>query len=85
MAISQSHDGVRTEIKVTIGDPREELLALAESTPDSIAVMPRGASGLTRWLRGSVTDSVVRTVAAPTVVVPGLLGRVAADNLASSA
>ncbi len=53
------------------GDPRGEIVALAEQEPHSMVVMTtRGASGFSRWVRGSVADGVVRTAAVPTMVVP---------------
>lgn len=53
------------------GDPKTEIPAQLELLPHTIVVMTtRGASGLTRWIRGSVTDAVIRAGLAPTMVVP---------------
>lgn len=46
---------------VVIGDPATEILSYAEQNNVSLIVMTtHGRSGLTRWIRGSVADNVVR-------------------------
>jgi nucleotide-binding universal stress UspA family protein len=57
--------------RVVSGDPRAEIVALAQTEPKTVVVMTtRGASGLSRWVRGSVADGVARTGSVPTMVVP---------------
>lgn len=72
-------DGMRATTEVADGDPRAEIVARCEREDGSVVVMAtRGATGFTRWQRGSVADGVVRTAPAPTMIVPratGLLGR----------
>jgi nucleotide-binding universal stress UspA family protein len=61
----------RLSRRVTSGDPQSEISAQLQLLPDAMVVMTtRGASGLRRWLRGSVTDAVIRSALAPTMVVP---------------
>jgi nucleotide-binding universal stress UspA family protein len=56
---------------VVSGDPRDEIVAVAQSERQPVVVMTtRGASGLSRWVLGSVADGVVRTASVPTMVVP---------------
>jgi len=57
--------------RVMSGDPRAEIVALAHTERQPVVVMTtRGASGLSRWVRGSVADGVARTASVPTMVVP---------------
>jgi nucleotide-binding universal stress UspA family protein len=67
---------LRTRVKdvqprIASGDPRAEIVALAHSERRPVVVMStRGASGLSRWVLGSVADGVARTASVPTMVVP---------------
>ena len=57
--------------RVVSGDPRAEIVLMAQTGPQSVVVMTtRGASGLSRWVLGSVADGVARTASVPTMVVP---------------
>jgi nucleotide-binding universal stress UspA family protein len=65
------------------GEPREEILAMAEAWPaDAIVVGSHGRKGLDRVLLGSVSDGVVRHAACSVMVVrepdvPADVGRAA--------
>jgi nucleotide-binding universal stress UspA family protein len=56
-------------LKVASGDPRAEIVSEAGAGA-MIVISTRGASGFSRWLRGSVADGVLRTAAVPTMLVP---------------
>ncbi len=58
-------------ITVTVsGRPHESIVHFAENEQVDIVVMcTRGDSGLSRWLRGSVADKVVRGVNVPILLV----------------
>jgi nucleotide-binding universal stress UspA family protein len=59
------------ELRVVGGDPRAEIVREASEEAGTMIVMStRGASGFSRWLRGSVADGVLRTASAPTMLVP---------------
>lgn len=61
----------RVSTAIVEGDAKTEIPARLRLLPDAMVVMTtRGASGLTRWIRGSVTDAVIRAGLAPTMVVP---------------
>lgn len=71
MAAKLGSSGLKVETVVGRGHPRGQIVALSERTPNSLIVMAtRGASGVTRWIVGSVTDGVIRTAPAPTLVIP---------------
>ena len=64
-------DGLPVETRVGSGHPRGQLVALAEEFPESIIVMTtHGASGIKRWVLGSVADGVIRTAPVPTLIIP---------------
>lgn len=59
------------ETHVSTGHPRTEIAELAQGMDGAMVVMStRGASGLTRWVVGSVTDSVIRSSGVPVLVIP---------------
>jgi nucleotide-binding universal stress UspA family protein len=62
---------VRTvEAVVLQGDPREELVRLAEEWPaDLVVVGARGLSGMSEWLLGSVSLALARHAPCPVLVV----------------
>lgn len=61
----------RIGAEVATGEPRAAITARLETMLDPLVVMAtRGASGLVRLVRGSVTDAVARSVPAPVIVVP---------------
>jgi len=61
----------RVGVVVASGNPSSVIADQLALLPDAMVVMTtRGASGLRRWIRGSVTDAVIRVGLAPTMVVP---------------
>jgi hypothetical protein len=65
---------------VNIGHGAEEITMLARNTPDNFAAMcTHGRSGVTRWILGSVTESVVRHSGDPVLIIR------AAGNISSRA
>jgi nucleotide-binding universal stress UspA family protein len=51
------------------GDPAEEIVSMANNTPESLIVMSsHGRSGLKRWMLGSVAETVVRHSSSPVLV-----------------
>ena len=63
--------GHHVEAHMSAGHPRTEIAAVAQETEDAIVVMTtRGASGLTRWVVGSVADSVIRSSGVPVLIIP---------------
>ena len=63
-------DDIDTEARVLSGDPTEEILRLAERTPDSMIVMStHGRGGFGRMVFGSVADKIVRSSTVPVVLM----------------
>ena len=63
--------GLEVESRVGSGHPRGQLVTLTEELPESIIVMTtHGASGIKRWVLGSVADGVIRTAPVPTLIIP---------------
>lgn len=57
--------------RTPIGNAPGSIVTIADESEDALIVMgSRGASGVKRWLPGSVTDTVVRAPAHPVLVVP---------------
>ncbi|MCH7642358.1 MAG: universal stress protein [Chloroflexi bacterium] len=68
--------GRTVETHVGSGHPRSEITQIAQDMTDAIVVMTtRGTSGLTRWVVGSVADSVIRSSGVPVLVVPPSMNR----------
>ncbi len=68
--------GHSVETHIGSGHPRVEITEAAMDSDNAIVVMTtRGASGLTRWVMGSVADSVIRSSRIPVVVIPPNTGR----------
>lgn len=64
-------EGIEVQHAIGRGHPRTHIVELATNLADAVVVMcTRGASGMPRWVMGSVADSVLRTAAAPTLVIP---------------
>lgn len=62
---------VRIVWEVRVGRPAEEIIRAAQTTgADLIVMSTHGRGGLQRWAFGSVTDEVLRSRAAPVLVVP---------------
>ncbi len=64
--------GFDAEVTVHFGEPAQDIIdfALAEGV-DVIAMMTRGRQGLGRLFQGSVTETVLRRVDVPVVLVRG--------------
>ncbi|MFO0675827.1 MAG: universal stress protein [Polyangiaceae bacterium] len=64
--------GVAMNALLESGDPREVIHAVAEKIGADLVVMgTHGRRGLSRWLIGSVAESVVRTSTRPVLTVRG--------------
>ena len=62
---------LKVKLRVPIGEPGDSLISAGTGLANALVVMTtRGASGLKRTVRGSVTDQVVRGTSVPTLVVP---------------
>jgi nucleotide-binding universal stress UspA family protein len=60
----------RVSFKVLEGSAAEKIIDVARENPDSlIAMSTHGASGVGRWLLGSITERVIRHSDAPVLVV----------------
>lgn len=58
------------ERRLLHGDPASAIIDMTAEVPDSIVVMTtHGGSGVGRWIRGSVTDRVVRHSEDPVLVI----------------
>src|SRR5690606_4787778 len=61
--------GALASVRVVTGDPVEEIVAEAERLqPELVAMATHGRSGLTRFVRGSVAEQVIRACPAPVLV-----------------
>ncbi|MBM4414674.1 MAG: hypothetical protein FJ035_00035 [Chloroflexi bacterium] len=65
-------EGIEVGTSLSQGaSPAAEIIKLADVTPGALVVMTtHGRSGVSRALLGSVTDKVVRSSAAPVLVIP---------------
>jgi nucleotide-binding universal stress UspA family protein len=69
-AIMLQPAGVRVDFTVRLGDPAEEIIAVAEEQRATlIALATHGYSGLKRWTLGSVTDKVVHAAPMPVFII----------------
>ena len=68
--------GLTASRTVTLGDPVDQIVRLAETESIGLIVMStHGRSGIGRWVIGSVADAVVRRTAVPSLLVrPQLTG-----------
>ncbi|MCA8924929.1 MAG: universal stress protein [Planctomycetes bacterium] len=58
--------GVRARVRVKTGKPAEGILdAIEELKPDLVAMATHGRSGISRWIRGSVAERVLRHCPVP--------------------
>jgi len=70
VAKSLQKKGVRVGTEVLLGNPAEEIVSFAEHNgADLIAIASHGRSGLSRWVYGSVTDRILRSVCIPVLMV----------------
>jgi nucleotide-binding universal stress UspA family protein len=62
--------GLTVELAVPFGDPAQETLSFAElNHADLVAIATHGRSGLERFLKGSVTEGILRKTRMPLLVV----------------
>lgn len=65
-------DGVPASDLVTNGYAADEIIDLAERTPDTLVVMStHGRGGVSRWVLGSAAERVVRAASVPVLLVRG--------------
>ena len=69
--VKQATDrGIKARAHAAIGTPAARIIEEAENTEGALIVMTtRGASGIKRWVLGSVTDKVVRSAGRPVLVL----------------
>ena len=66
----QTHLGVEVETKVLHGNPVQTILEEEENFgADFLVISTHGASGISRWRFGSVTDKVIRAATCSTMVI----------------
>jgi len=71
------HEGSRLTTQVIVGRVAESLVDYAEKNEfDLILIATHGRSGVTRWVRGSVADKILRSSRVPVLMVraPGTEG-----------
>jgi nucleotide-binding universal stress UspA family protein len=71
------HEGVALHAEVIVGRVTESLANYAvENDIDLILIATHGHSGVTRWVRGSVADKILRSADVPVLMVraPGTKG-----------
>lgn len=62
--------GASVSVSVRVGDPAVEILAaIQELAPDLVAMTSHGRSGVSRFVRGSVAEQVVRGSPVPVLLV----------------
>jgi nucleotide-binding universal stress UspA family protein len=62
--------GVNVSVHVAHGDPVEEIVQLATRLKvDLIAMSSHGRSGVRRWIRGSVAETVLREASSPVLLL----------------
>lgn len=70
VANSLREDGLAVDVEAIVGDPAQEIVAMARRRhTDVIAMATRGRSAIGRGLLGSVTDKVAHSSAVPMLVV----------------
>ena len=70
-------DGVAFETEVLIGTVAESLIDYTEANNvDMILIATHGRSGVSRWVRGSIADRILRGSSIPVLMVraPGTMG-----------
>ena len=71
VASTLSDKGVDVDTRVILGTPASAIADVAhEHDYDVIAMATHGRSGISRWVLGSVTETLVRTSGNPVLVVP---------------
>lgn len=72
-----AYEGVKLQTKVIVGRVADSLGDYAEkNNVDLILIATHGRSGVSRWVRGSVADKILRSSIAPVLMVraPGSKG-----------
>jgi nucleotide-binding universal stress UspA family protein len=65
----------RHRLRVPIGEPSTQILAIAADVDAQLIVLAtRGASGMSKFLFGSIAERVLRTATRPVLVVPPAVG-----------
>ncbi|MBW1774805.1 MAG: universal stress protein [Deltaproteobacteria bacterium] len=70
-------EGVEMGVEVLVGRVAESLSEYADNNDvDLIIIATHGRSGVTRWVRGSVADKILRSASVPVMMVraPGTKG-----------
>lgn len=63
-------DALRVDVEVAQGEPAAQILQAVERLrPDLVVMSSHGRSGPARWIRGSVSERVLRSCAAPLLVL----------------
>jgi len=71
------HDGVEFQTEVIVGTVAESLIDYTEvNNIDIILIATHGRSGVSRWVRGSIADRILRGSSIPVLMVraPGTVG-----------
>ncbi|MEZ6184319.1 MAG: universal stress protein [Planctomycetota bacterium] len=64
-----TRQGVRARVRMKTGKPAEGILdAVDELKPDLVAMATHGRSGISRWIRGSVAERVLRHCPVPVLM-----------------
>lgn len=82
-------EGLRCQAKVVRGEPAEQILAFERALrPDYVAMATHGRSGVSRLVRGSTAERVVRHAIVPVLLynplAPGAAGRSVVDAAAAA-
>ena len=71
VASTLSDKGVDVDTRVVLGTPASAIADVAhEHDYDIIAMATHGRSDISRWVLGSVTETLVRTSGNPVLVIP---------------
>jgi nucleotide-binding universal stress UspA family protein len=63
-------DGTKLKTEVLIGRVADELAEYAENSDiDLILIATHGRSGISRWVRGSVADRILRSASLPVMMI----------------
>jgi len=71
------HTGVKFQTEVLVGNAADRLIDYAEANEvDMILIATHGRSGVSRWVRGSIADRILRASRVPVLMVraPGTMG-----------
>ncbi|HEX6555103.1 MAG TPA: universal stress protein [Ktedonobacteraceae bacterium] len=70
VATTEMFNGIPTEIYLPFGSVTSQILSVADSSQaDSIVLTSQGYTGATRWVLGSVAESVVRHASLPVLLL----------------